>query len=242
MDAPPSKKRTICNSQLQMVRFFFYCTPCDCSVSNFGFLRKYEKNWPLSWWLVNAVSFCAVHGANLPVSLSNAVRKLCGVMAPALPAALSCRFLRGHGYRLCRASESKLNGAVNAGSMSLLLPPTPIGAIRRLSRANLFGKCCVEGRARSSHISVLSSISVGLSPYIGEQPCAKVKERAGTDLPLRRTAMLFRCRFSFPNSISISKQQCQVNAKVFESGEPYCPAPPSIALCLENWVRRDTVF
>lgn len=121
-------------------------------------------------------------------------------------------------------------------------PPTPIGAIRRLSRANLFGKCCVEGRARSSHISVLSSISVGLSPYIGEQPCAKVKERAGTDLPLRRTAMLFRCRFSFPNSISISKQQCQVNAKVFESGEPYCPAPPSIALCLENWARRDTVF
>lgn len=125
MDAPPSKKRTICNSQLQMVRFFFYCTPCDCSVSNFGFLRKYEKNWPLSWWLVNAVSFCAVHGANLPVSLSNAVRKLCGVMAPApaLPAALSCRFPRGYGYRLCRASGSKLNGAVNAGSMSLLLPP-----------------------------------------------------------------------------------------------------------------------
>ena len=70
-------------------------------------------------------------------------------------------------------------------------------------------------------------------------------QRAGseqTDLPLRRTAMLFRCRFSFPNSISISKQQCQVNAKVFESGEPYCPAPPSIALCLENWARRDTVF
>ena len=70
-------------------------------------------------------------------------------------------------------------------------------------------------------------------------------QRAGseqTDLPLRRTAMLFRCRFSFPNSISISKQQCQVNAKVVESGEPYCPAPPSIALCLENWVRRDTVF
>ena len=122
------------------------------------------------------------------------------------------------------------------------ITPTPIGAIRRLSRANLFGKCCVEGRARSSHISVLSSISVGLSPYIGEQPCAKVKERAGTDLPLRRTAMLFRCRFSFPNSISISKQQCQVNAKVFESGGPYCPAPPSIALCLENWARRDTVF
>lgn len=82
----------------------------------------------------------------------------------------------------------------------------------------------------------------GVIPYIGEQPCAKVKERAGTDLPLRRTAMLFRCRFSFPNSISISKQQCQVNAKVFESGEPYCPAPPSIALCLENWARRDTVF
>ena len=82
----------------------------------------------------------------------------------------------------------------------------------------------------------------GVIPYIGEQPCAKVKERAGTDLPLRRTAMLFRCRFSFPNSISISKQQCQVNAKVVESGEPYCPAPPSIALCLENWVRRDTVF
>lgn len=123
MDAPPSKKRTICNSQLQMVRFFFYCTPCDCSVSNFGFLRKYEKNWPLSWWLVNAVSFCTARGANLPVSLSNAVRKLCGVMAPALPAALSCRFPRGYGYRLCRASGSKLNGAVNAGSMSLLLPP-----------------------------------------------------------------------------------------------------------------------
>lgn len=122
------------------------------------------------------------------------------------------------------------------------ITPTPIGAIRRLRRANLFGKCCVEGRARSSHISVLSSISVGLSPYIGEQPCAKVKERAGTDLPLRRTAMLFRCRFSFPNSISISKQQCQVNAKVFESGEPYCSAPPSIALCLENWARRDTFF
>ena len=103
--------------------FFFYCTPCDWSASNLGFLRKNEKNWPLSWWLVNAVSFCAVHGANLPVSLSNAVRKLCGVMAPALPAALSCRFPRGYGYRLCRASGSKLNGAVNAGSMSLLLPP-----------------------------------------------------------------------------------------------------------------------
>lgn len=161
-----------------MVRFFFYCTPCDCSVSNFGFLRKYEKNWPLSWWLVNAVSFCAVHGANLPVSLSNAVRKLCGVMAPALPAVLSCRFPRGYGYRLCRASESKLNGAINAGNDVSSIKPTPIGAIRRLSRTNLVGKCCVEGRARSSHISVLSSISVGLSPYIGEQPCAKVKERA----------------------------------------------------------------
>ena len=148
MDAPPSKKRTICNSQLQMVRFFFYCTPCDCSVSNFGFLRKYEKNWPLSWWLVNAVSFCAVHGANLPVSLSNAVRKLCGVMAPALPAALSCRFPRGYGYRLCRASGSKLNGAVNAGSMSLLLNPLQL-ALYAASAARICLASCVEGRARS---------------------------------------------------------------------------------------------
>ena len=173
--APPSKKKNHLQFSTANGSFFFYCTPCDCSVSNFGFLRKYEKNWPLSWWLVNAVSFCAVHGANLPVSLSNAVRKLCGVMAPALPAALSCRFPRGYGYRLCRASGSKLNGAVNAGSMSLLLPPTPIGAIRRLSRANLFGKCCVEGRARSSHISVLSSISVELSRTLVSSPVPRSK-------------------------------------------------------------------
>ena len=174
MDAPPSKKRTICNSQLQMVRFFFYCTPCDCSVSNFGFLRKYEKNWPLSWWLVNAVSFCAVHGANLPVSLSNAVRKLCGVMAPALPAALSCRFPRGYGYRLCRASGSKLNGAVNAGSMSLLLPPLQL-ALYAASAARICLASCVEGRARSSHISVLSSISVGLSRTLASSPVPRSK-------------------------------------------------------------------
>ena len=121
--APPSKKKNHLQFSTANGSFFFYCTPCDWSASNLGFLRKNEKNWPLSWWLVNAVSFCAVHGANLPVSLSNAVRKLCGVMAPALPAALSCRFPRGYGYRLCRASGSKLNGAVNAGSMSLLLPP-----------------------------------------------------------------------------------------------------------------------
>ena len=143
---------------------------------------------------------------------------------------------RGSGFACCTFMQVFTRSRISA------LSRIRIEAIRRLRRANLFGKCCVEGRARSSHISVLSSISVGLSPYIGEQPCAKVKERAGTDLPLRRTAMLFRCRFSFPNSISISKQQCQVNAKVVESGEPYCPAPPSIALCLENWVRRDTVF
>ena len=155
--------------------FFFYCTPCDWSASNLGFLRKYEKNWLLSWWLVNAVSFCAARGANLPVSLSNAVRKLCGVMAPALPAALSCRFPRGYGYRLCRASESKLNGAVNAGSDVTSIKPTPIGAIRRLSRTNLVGKCCVEGRARSSHISVLSSISVGLSRTLVSSPVPRSK-------------------------------------------------------------------
>ena len=127
MDAPPSAPPSKKKNHLQFLTangsFFFYCTPCDWSASNLGFLRKYEKNWLLSWWLVNAVSFCAARGANLPVSLSNAVRKLCGVMAPALPAALSCRFPRGYGYRLCRASGSKLNGAVNAGSMSLLLPP-----------------------------------------------------------------------------------------------------------------------
>ena len=123
MDAPPSKKKNHLQFSTANGSFLFYCTPCDWSASNLGFLRKYEKNWLLSWWLVNAVSFCAARGANLPVSLSNAVRKLCGVMAPALPAALSCRFPRGYGYRLCRASGSKLNGAVNAGSMSLLLPP-----------------------------------------------------------------------------------------------------------------------
>lgn len=154
---------------------FLLLYPCDWSASNLGFLRKYEKNWLLSWWLVNAVSFCAARGANLPVSLSNAVRKLCGVMAPALPAALSCRFPRGYGYRLCRASESKLNGAVNAGSDVTSIKPTPIGAIRRLSRTNLVGKCCVEGRARSSHISVLSSISVGLSRTLVSSPVPRSK-------------------------------------------------------------------
>ena len=152
MDAPPSKKRTICNSQLQMVRFFFYCTPCDWSASNLGFLRKYEKNWLLSWWLVNAVSFCAVHGANLPVSLSNAVRKLCGVMAPALPAALSCRFPRGYGYRLCRASESKLNGAVNAGSMSLLLNPLQL-ALYAASAARTWLASVVSRGVLEAHTS-----------------------------------------------------------------------------------------
>lgn len=179
MDAPPSAPPSKKKNHLQFLTangsFFFYCTPCDWSASNLGFLRKNEKNWPLSWWLVNAVSFCAVHGANLPVSLSNAVRKLCGVMAPALPAALSCRFPRGYGYRLCRASGSKLNGVVNAGSDVSSIKPTPIGAIRRLSRANLFGKCCVEGRARSSHISVLSSISVGLSRTLASSPVPRSK-------------------------------------------------------------------
>ena len=154
---------------------FLLLYPCDWSASNLGFLRKNEKNWPLSWWLVNAVSFCAVRGANLPVSLSNAVRKLCGVMAPALPAALSCRFPRGYGYRLCRASGSKLNGAVNAGSDVSSIKPTPIGAIHRLSRTNLVGKCCVEGRARSSHISVLSSISVELSRTLVSSPVPRAK-------------------------------------------------------------------
>lgn len=173
--APPSKKKNHLQFSTANGSFFFYCTPCDWSASNLGFLRKNEKNWPLSWWLVNAVSFCAVHGANLPVSLSNAVRKLCGVMAPALPAALSCRFPRGYGYRLCRASGSKLNGVVNAGSDVSSITPTPIGAIRRLSRANLFGKCCVEGRARSSHISVLSSISVGLSRALASSPVPRSK-------------------------------------------------------------------
>ena len=175
MDAPPSKKKNHLQFSTANGSFFFYCTPCDWSASNLGFLRKNEKNWPLSWWLVNAVSFCAARGANLPVSLSNAVRKLCGVMAPALPAALSCRFPRGYGYRLCRASGSKLNGVVNAGSDVSSITPTPIDAIRRLSRANLFGKCCVEGRARSSHISVLSSISVGLSRALASSPVPRSK-------------------------------------------------------------------
>ena len=173
--APPSKKKNHLQFSTANGSFFFYCTPCDWSASNLGFLRKNEKNWPLSWWLVNAVSFCAVHGANLPVSLSNAVRKLCGAMAPALPAVLSCRFPRGCGYRLCRASESKLNGAVNAGSDVSSIKPTPIGAIHRLSRTNLVGKCCVEGRARSSHISVLSSISVELSRTLVSSPVPRSK-------------------------------------------------------------------
>lgn len=157
--------------------FFFYCTPCDWSASNLGFLRKYEKNWPLSWWLVNAVSFCAVHGANLPVSLSNAVRKLCGVMAPALPAALSCRFPRGYGYRLCRASGSKLNGAVNAGSMSLLLPHSNWRYTPPQPRELVWQVLCRGACSKLTHQRFELNFR-GVIPYIGEQPCAKVKERA----------------------------------------------------------------
>ena len=181
--------------------FFFYCTPCDWSASNLGFLRKNEKNWPLSWWLVNAVSFCTARGANLPVSLSNAVRKLCGVMAPALPAALSCRFPRGYGYRLCRASGSKLNGVVNAGSDVSSITPTPIGAIRRLSCANLFGKLCRGACSKLTHQRFELNFH-GVIPYIDKQPCAKVKEWAVSELISRCAGR--QCYSDAGNSISIS--------------------------------------
>ena len=152
--------------------FFFYCTPCDWSASNLGFLRKYEKNWPLSWWLVNAVSFCTARGANLPVSRGT-----------------QALWRHGSGFACCTFMQVSARVRISALSRIRIeaqrsgqcgidvssITPIPIGAIRRLSRANLFGKCCVEGRARSSHISVLSSISVGLSRTLASSPVPRSK-------------------------------------------------------------------
>ena len=55
--------------------------------------------------------------------------------------------------------------------------PTPIGAIRRLSCANLFGKLCRGACSKLTHQRFELNFR-GVIPYIGEQPCAKVKERA----------------------------------------------------------------
>ena len=199
--APPSKKKNHLQFSTANGSFFFYCTPCDWSASNLGFLRKNEKNWPLSWWLVNAVSFCSVHGANLPVSLSNAVRKLCGVMAPALPAALSCRFPRGCGYRRCRASGSKLNGAVNAGSMSLLLPHSNWRYTPPQPRELVWQVLCRGACSKLTHQRFELNFR-GVIPYIDKQPCAKVKEWAVSELISRCAGR--QCYSDAGNSISIS--------------------------------------
>ena len=172
--APPSKKKNHLQFSTANGSFFFYCTPCDWSASNLGFLRKNEKDGPLSWWLVNAVSFCAVYGTPiilLLVERDQAMPHHCLRFACYTFMRVSARVRIPVLSRSCTEAQRSGQCGIDVSSIT----PTPIGAIRRLSRANLFGKCCVEGRARSSHISVLSSISVGLSRTLASSPVPRSK-------------------------------------------------------------------